>query len=221
MATTVCVTRHSGKRGATPPTRSVSVGRCDRRRAVKIARLQTRAEQGAQGCAGVGIDVLRSAFQWQRQAALADPGLRVAFALSPALDPHEFVNELDAWREYRALALPWLEAAAADGDVAAVIALARVHGDLRRTGPRVPPFRVEDDERFVVYADLMQRYGAHADIVARQADAARARLSPAARERAQARADALYRPDAVLDPAAADAAMRRSLQAVPDAERCG
>lgn len=185
-----------------------------------IARLQSQAERAGKGCEGVPVDQLHAAFAWQKQAALANPDLRVAFALSPALDPRDFVNELDAWRDYRALALPWLEQAAAEGDLAAVIALARVHGDLRRTGPRVPPFRLQDDERFVVYADLMQRYGSHVDIIDSEARAARERLSPEARDRAQARADALYRADAARDPSAADEAMRASLRVFPDPARC-
>src|SRR5690606_19322374 len=53
-----------------------------------IARLQSRAEHVGPGCDGVGTEHLRTAFQWQKQAALANPDLRVAFALSPALDPH-------------------------------------------------------------------------------------------------------------------------------------
>ena len=185
-----------------------------------IARLQDSAERGGEGCAGVALDQLKMAFQWQKQAAQADPRLRVAFALAPALDPRDFVNELESWGEYRALALPWLEAAAAEGDVSAVIALARVHGDMRRTGPRVPPFRVEDDERFVVYADLMQRYGSRVDIVISEAAAARGRLSPESQERARTRADALYRPDKVLDAEAAGDAMRSSLQATLAPAEC-
>ena len=185
-----------------------------------IARLQVSADRRGEGCSGVAFDQLKTAFQWQKQAALANPELRVAFALAPALDPRDFVNELDAWGEYRALALPWLEAAAAEGDVSAVIALARVHGDMRRTGPRVPPFRIEDDERFVVFADLMQRYGSRVDIVTSEAAAARERLSPEAQERARARSDALFRPDKVLDAGAANEAMRSSLQATLAPEKC-
>lgn len=185
-----------------------------------IARLQDSAERGGEGCAGVALDQLKTAFQWQKQAAQADPRLRVAFALAPALDPRDFVNELESWGEYRALALPWLEAAAAEGDVSAVIALARVHGDMRRTGPRVPPFRVEDDERFVVYADLMQRYGSRVDIVISEAAAARGRLSLESQGRARTRADALYRPDKVLDAEAAGDAMRSSLQATLAPAEC-
>lgn len=185
-----------------------------------IARLQSAAETRGRGCDGVAMEQMRTAFQWQKQAALANPDLRVAFALSPALDPRDFVNELDAWQEYRTLAMPWLEAAAAQGDVAAVIALARVHGDMRRTSPPMPRFRMQDDEAFVVYADLMQRYGSNVAIVQREADAARERLSPDARQRASDRADALYRADAVLDEAAAGEAMRMSLRGVPEPERC-
>jgi hypothetical protein len=185
-----------------------------------IARLQTEAERHGAGCAGVSVGQLKSAFQWQKQAALADPKLRVAFALSPALDPRDFVNQLDEWQDYRALALPWLEAAAAEGDVAAVIALARVFGDLRRTSPRVPPFRVEDDEGFVVYADLMRRYGSRVDVVASEADAARQRLSADARRRASERVDSLYKPDAALDDVDAKEAMRVSLQSSIESSRC-
>lgn len=191
-----------------------------------LVRMQRHVDRIGQGCEGVETQVLQQAFAWQKQAALADPALRVWFALSPALDPMTFVNDLDQWREYRTLALPWLQAAAADGDATAVIALARVYGDMRRTGPRQPPFRVHDDEQFVLYADLMQRHGLHVDVVAREAAAARARLSPEAQQRAQDRADALHRhaqtaPGDIDATSMADDAMRASLQPLLEPDRCG
>lgn len=147
--------------------------------------------------------------------------LRVAFALAPALDPREFLDKLDECHEYRERALPWLEAAAVDGDVVAVIALARVYGDMRRTSPRIPPFHVEDDERFAIYPDLMQRYGSSVAIVVGEAEAARQRLSQDLQRRARERADALYRSGAGLDSIDAKEAMRALLKTTLEPGRCG
>lgn len=186
-----------------------------------IDRAEGMADKMGAGCDGLVSAQFAQAYQWQKHAAMLDPNLRVAFALSPALERRDFVNQLDLWNDYRSLAMPWLEAAAKEGDAVAVIALARIHGDMRRTSPPLPPFRIEDDERFVTYADLMQRYGIDVPVVIREAAEKRERLPPEARQRATTRADELFRADLPLpDEAAAKAAMSRSLRGLPDEEFC-
>lgn len=186
-----------------------------------IDQMQHTAEELGAGCDDLVPEQFAQAYQWQKHAAMLAPELRVAFALSPALDRREFVNQLELWSDYRSLAMPWLEAAAKEGDVTAVIALARVHGDLRRNSPPVPPFRIGDDERFVVYAELMQRYGVEIPVVIGEAAEKRARLPPDAQQRATARVDELFRVDQPrLDQDQARAAMSRSLLPRADESVC-
>jgi hypothetical protein len=185
-----------------------------------MATIEARQEEAVQMCEGLTRDQVDQAFALQMQAAAARPELRVHAALAPALDRMFPAGELDRWQQYRQTAQPWLEQAAAAGDLAAIIALARVHGDDRRPGPPVPPYRDLDDARFVTYATLLERYGMQIAPVARAAEAARGRLDAAAVRRAEAQADALYRPEVSFDPAQRDAAMRQSMPAPTDAPRC-
>ena len=222
--------RHAAARGMMPrdPTdmisREDSAARRDRM-IDYVARMEEEHALGDRLCRGVSEAQLDQAFALQQQAALARPELRVWAALHPALDTQTFVDDLEQWQQYRAVALPWLEAAAAEGDLTALIALARIHGDDRRAGPRSPPFRRIDDARMVTYATLLDRYGVSIGPVARSAEAALARLDPPTAASARERADALFRPDRV--PAAADArevqgeALRRSFANSTPEEDCG
>lgn len=186
-----------------------------------IARMQSVADRFSAGCEGLAPEQLDRAFEWQRQAALARPGLRPWFALNPALDRMNFLADIERWAEYRRLALPWLEEAAGQGDPSAVIALARVFGDHRRNSPPFPPFRIRDDERFVVYAELMERYGVGVDVVRRAAEEARERLPPALELRAQEQVDRLHRRDVPpVDAATASRALGNSLQGTADPAAC-
>lgn len=187
-----------------------------------IARAQAFSESAGAGCDGLSDQQLASAFDWQRQAAMMNPSLRLGFVLRPSLDRRDFLADLDRWAEYRRLALPWLEAAAREGDPAAVIALARIYGDHRAHVLLAPQFRIRDDERFVQYAELMDRYGVGLDVVRNAAGQARARLAPEALARAEQRADAMFNRDApVLDAAAVDAAHGNSLRSSLQPESCG
>jgi hypothetical protein len=163
-----------------------------------LAEFEARRDESVRMCEGVTMAQIDAAFPLQMQAAQARPELRVQAALAPALDRLFPGSELERWQQYGQVAQPWLEQAAAQGDLAAIIALARVHGDDRRPGPPTPPYRDIDDARFVTYADLLERYGMPLPpAAAAAADAARARLAPDVLHRAQARADALYRPAAM------------------------
>lgn len=185
-----------------------------------IAEVESRQDEAQRICEGISRDQIDQAFALQLQAAAARPELRVHAALAPALDRMFPAGELERWQQYRQVAQPWLEQAAATGDLAAIIALARVHGDDRRPGPPSPPYRDLDDARFLTYATLLERYGVHLPPVARAAEEARGRLDAAALRRAEAQADALYRPTVSFEPAQHEAAMRQSLAHPTDVPRC-
>jgi hypothetical protein len=189
------------------------------------ARYEEERERSDRLCGGVTRDQLDQAFALQVQAAQARPDLRVWVALQPALDQRFFVNDLERWQQYRSVALPWLEGAAAEGDLTALIALTRIHGDDRNVGPRTPPFRVIDDARMVTYASLLERYGVTVNPIMRAAEQARGRLDPAQQAQAEQQAVALYRPEAAPPDASAArevlaGAMRRSFGAEPHAIDC-
>lgn len=188
----------------------------------QIARAQQFSESIGKGCEGLSEEQFASAFDWQRQAALLDPSLRMALVLQPALDRRNFLSELERWMEYRRLALPWLQEAARAGDASAIIALARIYGDHRAHLLLPPQFRIRDDERFVQFANLMDRYGVGLDVVRNAAAEARARLSPERAMLADKRADAMFNPDVqALDADAADKAHGASLRSDLKPERCG
>lgn len=197
----------------------------DRRRASMIdfmVRMELERARTSRMCAGVTDEQLDLAFPLQMQAAQARPELRVWAALSPALDTRFFVSELERWQQYRQVAVPWLERAAAQGDLGAVIAMARIHGDDRRFGPGTPPLRQIDDVRFVSYATLMQRYGVEIPPVQRALEEARARLTPTQAADAESHANALFRPEAVVagSPDALRQAMQRSFDPVSGGPDC-
>ncbi len=187
-----------------------------------IARAQSMSEAHRTGCEGLSSEQLASTFDWQRHAAMLDPSLRRDFAILPALNPRDFLADLDRWAEYRRLALPWLVEAARNGDVPAVIALSRIYGDRRAHTMPSPPFRIPDDLNFVVYAELMERYGAGVDIVRRMAAQARGRLTPSQLAQVERRVDQLFDPGVPkLDAAAAGRAMGSSLRSDFSPENCG
>ena len=141
--------------------------------------------------------------------------------LEPSLDKGNFLGDLERWAEYKRVALPWLEQAARKGDAPALIALARIHGDHRALNRANPPFRIRDDAKFVLYSDLIARYGivfpaAHADL-----EAARARLSVEARTTLAQQVDALTRPEiAPMAESEKFAQLSRSYGAPPDISVC-
>lgn len=195
----------------------------DRREAMidMVATAESWREQAAQVCDGLSEAQLAQAFALQIQAANALPELRLQAALQPALDRMFPASDVAQWQQYRQLAQPWLEQAAAEGDVAAIMALVRVHGDSRRPSPPWPPYRAIDDGNLVTYATLLERYGLSARFIGDDAvEAARARLDPAALRRAEERAQALYRPEAKPDEETRKAAMGRTMPSPFEAPRC-
>lgn len=187
-----------------------------------IARTQAAWEPMSVGCEGLSEAQLGAAFDWQRQAAILDPRHRVAFALYPALDRRDFLADYERWGEYRRLALPWLEAEARAGNPSAIITLARVYGDHRANAFLRPPFRIRDDERFVVYADLMDRHGIGLDVVRNAAAQARARLDPEAAARAQDKVEAMLAASPPpASPVDAEQSHRSSLYPGLQPESCG
>lgn len=186
-----------------------------------IARAQTNAERYGSTCEGIDEETLASTFDWQRQSAVLSPERRLAFALYPALNRRDFLSDYDRWGEYRRLALPWLEAAARDGDPAAIIVLARVYGDHRQNAFPAPPFRIRDDEKFVLYAELMDRLGIDVDVVQASATRARERLPAQVQSRLAAQVEAMAsRLAGPLDPDAAERALQSSLRAANRPEDC-
>jgi hypothetical protein len=188
----------------------------------RLAAMEVRREGMLARCVGVTAEQTANAFALQMQAAQADPSLRPWVALNPALDPQTFVADLDHWQQYRQVAQNWLEAAAAEGDLGAVLALTRVYGDMRgRRGPMSPPLRLRDDARFVTYASLAERYGISIPPVQRAADAARQRIEPA-QLAAEAQARALHRAD--VAPPAGDsefnALWMQSVNRIPEPADC-
>lgn len=187
----------------------------------QLARMQSTAQQQGRGCAGLDESHFRHAFDLQLQTALRDPTARLWFALNPALDPWNFVNDLERWTVYRQHAMPWLEEAAARGEPAALIALARVHGDLRRVGPPWPRFRIADPERFLVYAELMARQGIRFTAVTRDVARIRNELDADALRRIDERVAALHRPDRpLLGTDAVAAALEQSMRRIPTPGDC-
>jgi hypothetical protein len=186
-----------------------------------IGTIERQQEGVGDRCDGLQPAQLAQAFDFQRQAALARPELRVWFALNPALERRDFVNELERWAEYRRLAMPWLEAAARRGDAAALFALARVHGDLRRNSPPYPPFRLDDPVRALAYNELLLRLGVDLRGIHIGADTARARLDADGRVRAADLVDELsLHAGPALDKQAIQAAMSRSFEPVVLATEC-
>ncbi len=187
-----------------------------------IANLERQHEVFAGKCDGLQPEQLASAFDWQRQAALARPELRVWFALNPALDRRDFVTDLERWADYRRVALPWLQQAAHNGDPEALIALTRIYGDHRRNSPPYPPFRIRDDVQAVVYADLAGRYGIEFRGIQIGESQARARMTEEQIARAREVADGLYRTDLpAADEKVLAGAMSKTFDPVPAAEECG
>jgi hypothetical protein len=157
------------------------------------ARQQVAYGHANRLCAGLTQDQLSQAFALQMQAARANPALRVWAISKPALDDQYFVDQLDLWQEYRRVAMPWLESAAAEGNLTAIVLLMRIHGDGRRQPELMPPFRQLDDQRFVMYADLLERHGLSIPEIQKAAARARAGLSTSAQAEAMAKSRALYR----------------------------
>ena len=200
-------------------------GESDERRRESMIQAMARMEEEqarADGvCAGISDEQIALAFPLQMQAAQARPELRTWLAINPALDTRFFLDNMESWQQYRQVAMPWMESAAANGDLSALIALARVHGDSRSFGPPIPPFRELDDERFIAYATLLERYGMTIPPVQQAAEEARGRVEPEVIAAAENRAESMFRPEAVL-PEADDGsrAMRGLFQRPPGAVDC-
>jgi hypothetical protein len=159
-----------------------------------IAGIEQFGRSLDKGCDGLSDAQLDMAFTLEMQAAQAIPELRLRAVLAPALDPSQFLRDLDRWADYKRVAVPWLEEAAKRGDPTALITLARVFGDHRRLVRLNPPFRIADDAKFVLYADLMSRYGIRFEAAQADLDAARERLSADAQAKVLRQVDALYLP---------------------------
>lgn len=186
-----------------------------------IARIEQFGHSLDAGCNGLGDEQFDQAFALKMQAARAIPTLRLPTVLDPGLDPRMFLRDLDRWAEYKRVALPWLEEAATRGEPAALITLARIFGDHRRVARLYPPFRVRDDAKFVLYSDLMARYGIRFDAAQNDLDAARERLSSDTQAEILHRIDALYRPEREkLNAEQVQEKLRESLDVRADPSQC-
>ncbi len=188
----------------------------------RVVRAEAYAASASQRCEGLREDQLATTFDWQRQAALLDPARRVNFALAPALNPRDFLHDLERWAEYRSVALPWLEQAAREGDAAALIVLARIYGDHREHVMVPPPLRIRDDARFVLYAALADHVGVGFPVVNRSAAEARERLSPAQQAEIDAQiAEWRTRLAPIDDPAEAEVARGAAHRGMIEPGDCG
>lgn len=188
----------------------------------QVVMLDSALQRNDVFCANIDAERLQVSFPVQLAAARWNPELRLWLASQPALDPQRFLQDLDAWREYRAVALPWLREAALAGDPTAQVLMARVHGDDRRTGPPIPPFRELDDAAFVTWAQVLNRRNIIYQAVERAAAEAQQRLGPQASAAALAEADRILAasPAEKLDEEAGKAVTRQSFTPAPSAEFC-
>ncbi len=186
-----------------------------------IAGIEQFGRSLDKGCDGLSDEQLDTTFALEMQAAQAMPELRLRAVLAPALDPSQFLRDLDRWADYKRVAVPWLEAAAKRGDPTALITLARIFGDHRRLVRLNPPFRIADDAKFVLYADLMARYGIRFEAAQADLDAARERLSADAQAKVLRQVDALYLPQREkLNEVQAQQKLRESLSTPADPSQC-
>jgi hypothetical protein len=143
-----------------------------------LARVEAESARSEKVCAGLADADYADAFAMQQLAAQARPELRVWAASNPALDRSAFLNDLERWAEYRRSAQGWLEAAAAEGDATALLLMARIHSRDGRAAMGGPPLRDPDDERYLVYARLLEQRGISFPPLQQGIESARARLSP-------------------------------------------
>ena len=188
----------------------------------RVVMLDVAPQRNDAFCAGASAEQLAMSFPLQLAAAQWNPKLRLWLASQPALDPLRFLPDLEAWQQYRTVALPWLREAALAGDPAAQVLMARVHGDDRRNGPPIPPFREIDDAAFVTWAQVLNRRNIVYQAVERAAAEAQTRLGPQASAAALAEAERILAtsPAERLDEAAGKAVTRQSFAPAPTAESC-
>lgn len=188
-----------------------------------LARMQAEDDRAKAVCADLEDSHFAAAFPLQMQAAQSRPELRVWAATNPALDAQNFLNELESWAEYRRVALPWLQAAAADGDIAALIVLARIHGDRRPGVMMTPPLRQPDDAAFVRYVGMLERHGVSIPVVMQAGTQARERLDAAtlARIDSEIAAQASRQPSGIVGAEELRQAMQRSFADSPGSIDCG
>jgi hypothetical protein len=194
----------------------------DRRESMinELARIENERERSETVCSGLSTEQLDQAFRFQQQAAQSLPELRSWAATQPALNFMNFVNELDAWQQYRNTALPWLEAAAMEGDLAALASLTRVHSQRDPRQMRFPPISEPDDERFLLYGSLLERRGISFGPLQQGLDRVRNELDPAVLARVQQQTDTLAS-RLPQTPAPQGPALRQALGAgTPDPSRC-
>lgn len=186
----------------------------------ELARIEAERARSETVCSGLSAEQLEQSFVFQHQAAQQMPELRTWAATRPALDFMNFVNELDRWQQYRDSALPWLEAAARQGDLAAIAAMARVHSARDPSQMRMPPISQPDDERFLLYASLMERSGVTFPPVQRELDRLRNQLDPTAIARVQQQVEQMA-PQLPPTPAPHSPAIYRMLGSnTPDPQEC-
>lgn len=188
----------------------------------QVVMLDAAVQRDEAFCAGLGHAQLEWSFPVQLSAARWNPDLRVWVASQPSLDIQRFLGDLEGWQQYRAVALPWLRDAALAGDPVAQVLMARIHGDDRRNGPPIPPFREIDDAAFVTWAHVLNRRGIVYQAVERASAEAQARLGPLASAAALAEGDRILAtsPSDFVDESVGNDVTRRSFSPAPSAESC-
>lgn len=187
-----------------------------------LARVEEETARSEKVCAGLADEDFAEAFAMQQMAAQARPELRPWAAINPALDPQNFLDDLEQWAEYRRTAQNWLETAAAEGDIAALVVLARIHANDSRPHMGNPPLRQPDDARYLLYARLLEQRGVSFPPVQHGMEAARARLSPEqlANIETEVQRVGAGMPKEPVSPGQLGELMQRSLNSAPDPADC-
>jgi hypothetical protein len=119
-----------------------------------LAKMEDRHAASERRCEGVGPEQWNRAVEFQRIAAeRGDARMRLWYVAEPALDPSFFLDDLEEWARYRAVARRYLDEALQAGLSEAPEVLARVH--LPADAVSVPGVLREPDAHLhFVYAEL-------------------------------------------------------------------
>jgi hypothetical protein len=175
--------------------------------AQQIAERQKKLAEVRNMCIGernVGLVELHDL--WARAAQLGSPEAKYQYAINPYLNPLSAVNQLERWREWRDVALRYLNEALQSGDPRAALAFAAAtkqddvcsppsdDDDACAVGGALGMFLARDDMAAYAYYLLDQQLGdaAHAEWVNQQLQLLGAKLTSAQVDAARQRAAELY-----------------------------
>lgn len=110
-------------------------------------------------CAGITDQQLALAFDYQIKAAKGNPGLARWLVANPALDRALFMDQLDAWQDYRAFADNYISAALVRPDANNLPLLLSAYKP--RSYPSAELIHREDPGMFLALVDVAQGGGAN------------------------------------------------------------